>query len=383
MDVKEFTPDMAGTLIPTFTGKPDTTHAFMPNPLPPSWPWPERLWRLLIDARTAIASLDGTGKHLPTPEILLRPLQNREAQLSSKLEGTITDPQNQALFQADPRYPVSENDPVNAYREVFNYGRALRTGTDSGVGLPLSLRLIRDLHKILMDGVRGSNQTPGEFRTTQNQIGRPARFVPPPPVQMMTALSDFEKYLHTEDDYDPLVKAFMAHYQLEAIHPFGDGNGRVGRLLLSLTIAEWCKLSGQWLYMSAYFERNKNDYMDYLKSVSTHGNWEGWIEFCLEGVVDQANDAGKRCDKLLAQYKDFHQRLKQGSLRLAKIIDGLFESPVISVLTIKNKFNVSHPTARADLKKLESMGILVELNGMGRITYYCPEVYRVTYEDSI
>lgn len=200
---------------------------------------------------------------------------------------------------------------------------------------------------------------------------------------MMTALSDFEKYLHTEDDYDPLVKAFMAHYQLEAIHPFGDGNGRVGRLLLSLTIAEWCKLSGQWLYMSAYFERNKNDYMDYLKSVSTHGNWEGWIEFCLEGVVDQANDAGKRCDKLLAQYKDFHQRLKQGSLRLAKIIDGLFESPVISVLTIKNKFNVSHPTARADLKKLESMGILVELNGMGRITYYCPEVYRVTYEDSI
>ncbi|MEI9967382.1 MAG: Fic family protein [Terracidiphilus sp.] len=383
MDTKQFTPAMTGSLLTIPTGKPDAMLAFIPNPLPPTWEWPERLWKLLMEARTAIASLDGTGKHLPTPEILLRPLQNREAQLSSKLEGTITDPQNQALFQADPRYPVSESDPANAYREVFNYGRALRSRLESGVGLPLSLRLIRDLHKILMDGVRGSGQTPGEFRTTQNQIGRPARFVPPPPVHMLSALYEFEKYLYAEDDFNPLVRAFLAHYQFETIHPFGDGNGRVGRLLLSLTIAEWCKLSGQWLYMSAYFERNKTDYMDYLLSVSTHGNWEGWIEFCLEGVVSQANDAEKRCDKLLSLHKEFHRRLEKGSLRLAKIVEDLFESPVISVLHIKRKFNVSHPTARADLKKLASMGILYELSDMERITYYCPEVYRVTYEDLI
>lgn len=381
MDAKEFTLDMPGTLIPTLTGKPDTAHAFVPALLPPKWEWPTRLWPVLMEARTAIASLDGTGKHLPAPEILLRPLQNREAQLSSKLEGTITDPQNQALFQADPRYPVSDQDPVNAYREVFNYGRALRTRMGSGVGLPLSLRLIRDLHAILMDGVRGQNQTPGEFRTTQNQIGRPARFVPPPPTQMTEALYAFEKYLYADDDFDPLVKAFLAHYQFETIHPFGDGNGRVGRLLLSLTIAEWCKLSGQWLYMSAYFERNKNDYMDFMKSVSTHGNWEKWIEFCLQGVIDQANDAQKRCDKLLFLHKDFHNRLKKGTLRIAKILEGLFESPVVSVLNIKNKFGVSHATAKADLKKLEAMGILLEVTGMGNITYYCPEIYRVTYED--
>jgi Fic family protein len=383
MDVKEFTPSMSGTLLPLLTGKPDTTHAFIPNPLPPDWVWPQRLWPLLMQARTAIASLDGTGKHLPTPEILLRPLQNREAQLSSKLEGTITDPQNQALFQAEPRYPVSDQDPANAYREVFNYGLALRTRMDSGVGLPLSLRLIRDLHRILMDGVRGSNQTPGEFRTTQNQIGRPARFVPPPPLHMTNALNEFEKYLHTDSPHDPLVKAFLAHYQFETIHPFGDGNGRVGRLLLSLTIQEWCKLSGQWLYMSAYFEKHKTDYMDYLKSVSTHGNWEGWIEFCLEGVIEQANDAEKRCDKLLSLHKDFHNRLKKGSLRLAKILEGLFETPVVSVLNIKRTFGVSHPTARADLKKLESMGILVELSGMTNISYYAPQIYRVTYEDLV
>lgn len=381
MDSKEFTPDMPGTLIPTLTGKPDTAHAFVPAPLPPKWEWPSRLWPLLLEARTAIASLDGTGKHLPAPEILLRPLQNREAQLSSKLEGTITDPQDQALFQANPRYPVSDQDSVNALREVFNYGRALRTSMDSETRLPLSLRLIKELHAILMDGVRGQNQTPGEFRSTQNQIGRPARFVPPPPAQMTEALYAFEKYLYAGGDFDPLVRAFLAHYQFETIHPFGDGNGRVGRLLLSLTIAEWCKLSGQWLYMSAYFEKNKNEYMDLMKSVSTHANWEGWIEFCLQGVVDQAIDAQKRCDKLLSLHKDFHNRLKKGTLRIAKILEGLFESPVVSVLHIKNKFGVSHATAKSDLKKLEAMGILSELLGKGNITYYCPEIYRVTYED--
>ena len=383
MDSKEFTKAMTGTLIAISTGKPDATHAFVPNPLPPAWSWPARLWKLLLEARTAIASLDGTGKHLPNPEILLRPLQNREAQLSSKLEGTITDPQQQALFQADPRYPVSENDPANAYREVFNYGRALRSRLESGVGLPLSLRLIRDLHKILMDGVRGSSQTPGEFRTTQNQIGRPARFVPPPPLHMEQALYDFENYLHASDDYDPLVKAFLSHYQFETIHPFGDGNGRVGRLLLSLTIAEWCGLSSQWLYMSAYFERNKTDYMDLLLSVSTHGNWEGWIEFCLEGVVYQAKDAERRCDRLLALHKDFHRRLDKGTVRLSKIVESLFESPVVSVLHIKNNFGVTHPTARADLKKLAAMGIVRELERMEHITYYSPEIYRVTYEDLV
>lgn len=350
MDSKIFTENMTGSLIPITTGKPDVTHAFVPFPLPPVWKWPERLWSLLVDARTCLASLDGTGKHLPNPEILLRPLQNREAQLSSKLEGTITDPQDQALFQVEPRYPVSENDNANAYREVFNYSRALRLRLDNVVDLPLSKRLIRDLHRILMDGVRGANQTPGEFRTTQNQIGRPARFVPPPPLHMEKALNEFENFLYQDCEFNPLVKAFLAHYQFETIHPFGDGNGRVGRLLLSLTISEWCTLSNQWLYMSAYFERNKNDYMDLLLSVSTHGNWEGWIEFCLEGVIFQAKDAEARCDKLLGLHKDFHRRLDKGSIRLSKIVDGLFENPATTVLHIKNQFAITHPTARADLR---------------------------------
>jgi len=154
---------------------PDAPVAFTPHPLPPKWDWPESLWPLLVEERTCLASLDGTGKHLFNPEILLWPLQNREAQLSSKLEGTITDPTEQALFQADPRYPVSESDPNNAFREVFNYRRALRLRLDGTNDLPLSKRLVRELHEVLMDGVRG---------------------------------------------YDPLVRSFLVHYQFETIHPF-------------------------------------------------------------------------------------------------------------------------------------------------------------------
>jgi len=297
------------------------------------------------------------------------------------LEGTITDPQQQVLFQADPRYPTSERDPNNAFREVFNYRRALRLRLDGENDLPLSLRLIRELHAVLMDGVRGSDQRPGEFRTIQNQIGWPARFVPPPPEHLDETLNAFEQYLHSADSFDPLVRAFLAHYQFETIHPFRDGNGRVGRLLLSLMIAEWCNLSSQWLYMSAYFEKRKREYMDLLLGVSTHGAWEAWIRFCLEGVAAQSIDTEKRCDRLLALHRDFHARLKGGSVRLSGLVDRLFYSPVISVKQYKSMFSVTYPTARSDLKKLEALGIVQQLEKMDLITYYCTPIYRITYED--
>ncbi len=373
---------MTGRLVPVPNGPPDATVAFIPNPLPPAWEWPGSLWTRLIEARKCLSSLDGTGKHLPNPEILLQPLQSREAQLSSQLEGTITDPQQQVLFQADPRYPTSKYDPNNAFREVFNYRRALRLRLDGESDLPLSLRLIRELHTVLMDGVRGSDQRPGEFRAIQNQIGWPARFVPPPPQHLTEALDAFEKYLHSSDNsFDPLVRAFLAHYQFETIHPFRDGNGRVGRLLLSLMIAEWCGLSSQWLYMSAFFEKRKKEYMDLLLAVSTQGAWEAWISFCLEGVVAQSIDTEKRCDKLLALHRDFHARLKGGSVRLSKLVDRMFSSPAITVNQYKSEFKVTYPTARSDLKKLHALGIVEPLENMAVITYYCQPIYRITYED--
>jgi cell filamentation protein, protein adenylyltransferase len=381
MDRHDFNSSMTGELV-SIEGTPDAQVAFVPNPLPPNWTWPNRLWKLLVEARTCLASLDGTGKHLPNPAILLRPLQDREAQLSSQLEGTVTDPQQQALFQANPKYPVSATDPTNDYREVFNYRQALRMRLDGINSLPLSLRLIRDLHAVLMDGVRGSDQRPGEFRTIQNQIGRPAKFVPPPPQRLNETLNDFEKYLHADaDDFDPLVRAFLAHYQFETIHPFADGNGRVGRLLLSLTIAEWCKLSSQWLYMSAFFERRKKEYMDLLFGVSARGDWEPWLEFCLQGAVSQAVDTQKRCDKLMGLHRDFHRRLKGGSVRLSGLVDSLFESPVVTVTMVKERFHVSYPTAKSDLQKLQTLGIANPLDHSGQITYYCSQIYAVTYED--
>jgi Fic family protein len=382
MDAAIFTEKMTGKLVPVLNGPPDAAFAFIPNALPPRWNWPSSLWPLLLEARRSLSSLDGTGKHLPNPEILLQPLQTREAQLSSQLEGTFTDPQKQILFQADPSYPTSANDPNNAFREVFNYRRALRLRLDRANTLPLSLRLIRELHTKLMHGVRGSDQQPGEFRTIQNQINYPARFVPPPPQNLAQTLDDFEKYLHsTECEYDPLVKAFLTHYQFETIHPFRDGNGRVGRLLLSWVIAEWCGLSNQWLYMSAFFEKRKKEYMDLMLNVSTQGGWEPWIRFCLEGVVSQSVDAEKRCDKLLGLHKDFHKRLKAGSVRLSKLVDQLFSSPVISVNQYKRLFGVSYPTARLDLKKLEATGIVEPLETMTEITYYCPPIYVITFEE--
>lgn len=381
MELENFTEAMTGRLVPVPGGSPGAKYAFIPNPLPPDWKWPDRLWPLLIEARKCLSSLDGTGKHLPNPEIVLQPLQSREAQLSSQLEGTITDPQQQILFQADPKYPVSDNDPTNAFREVFNYRLALRSRLSNPGEIPLSLRLIRNLHATLMDGVRGADQRPGEFRQIQNQIGWPARFVPPPPEHLAGTLDAFESYLHSSNSYDPLVKAFLAHYQFETIHPFRDGNGRVGRLLLSITIAEWCKLSSQWLYMSPYFEKKKRQYMDLLFAVSAEGSWQNWVQFCLEGVVAQAQDTEKRCDKLLELHREFHERLKAGSVRLSRLVDSLFESPVITVNQYRSRVGVTYPTARSDLRKLEALGIVQEVQGGSIITYWSKPIFMVTFED--
>jgi Fic family protein len=384
MNPDAFTDGRAGELV-RVSGSPGITHAFVPAPLPPDWKWPEELWPILMEARTALASLDGVGRYLPNPELLLTPLQNREADRSSSLEGTITDPQQQALFKVEPKYPSSVEDPTNDAREVFNYSRALQIRKTEAGNLPLSLRLIRALHAVLMDGVRGSDKNPGEFRRLQNQVGRPARYVPPPVESLADQLDAFERYLHTANQLDPLVRAFLAHYQFEAIHPFADGNGRVGRLLLALCIAEWCDLSNQWLYMSAYFDRNKDRYIDLMFRISTHGDWEAWIAFCLQGVVETAADTQTRCERLLTLSKTYRDKLSSigGSIRLSEIVDDLFDSPVAVVTHVQKKHKVTYPTARSDLKKLADAGILTPFEGTPQISYYCRDILDITYEDTL
>jgi Fic family protein len=376
----DFGPRKTGTLVNV--GLPGIPHAFNPDPLPASWTWPPELWPVLLEAHKALSALDGTGKHLSNPELLLRPLQKREAQKSSTLEGTYTDPQQQVLFDLEPSLGDTD-ETTNARREVFNYARALDLRRKTRDELPISLRLIKELHRVLMSGVRGAEKNPGDFRRLQNQIGRPARYVPPPVTLMAEQLDRFEKYLHGRRQHDPLVEAFIAHYQFEAIHPFMDGNGRVGRLLLAILIEDWCGLSNQWLYMSDYFDRNKDEYFDRLLRVSTHGDWTGWIAFCLAGVVQQALDTMRRYERLISLYRDYHEKVLSvgGNLRLFSIVDGLFNNPVARVTTTAAECGVSYPTARTDLRRLESAGIIKHLQGSAPITYVCVPILDIIYSD--
>lgn len=382
MELSQFGPFAPGELI-EISGLLGAEYAFIPAPLPPAWEWPVSMWPLLMEARIALASLNGVGSYLPDPQLILRPIQFREAVRSSSLEGTYTQPRQQALFELDPESLDEKERENNAYREISNYARALQSYFNQPQDLPLSLRLIRSLHRILMTGVRGSDKEPGEFRRVQVHIGMPPRFVPPPHNGLSACLDALEKYLHIDKAaYDPLVDAFLVHYQFETIHPFRDGNGRVGRLLLSIMIAERCGMSVPWLHMSAYFDANRNEYIDRLFRISTDADWQGWIEFCLKGVIHQAKDTELRCRKLLALRQEYQSRVLslKGSYRLSGIVDGLFQNPVLQVPYVRNKYNTTYPTAKADLEKLVKVGILVEAVEQRQRTFYCQQIMDIIYE---
>lgn len=383
MELSRFSDASPGELIPV-QGIRGGSHAFLPDFLPPAWEWPAELWPILLNAHRELARLDGIGSHLPDPNLLLRPLQNRESERSSRLEGTFTNPQQQMLFELEPYLPQSLEDPANAYREVANYARALRLGLQMLEDeRPFSQWMMRELHRTLLDGVRGSDSHPGTFRQVQVQIGRPPRFIPPPPFYLAERLDNLEQIARRpERMYDPLVDAFVLHYQFEAIHPFEDGNGRVGRLLLALMITKWCGLSNPWLYMSAYFDVNKDEYLERLFRVSAHNEWQGWIHFCLSGVTEQAIDTARRCERLVqlsASYKERVNRL-EGSWRLQSIAESLFVTPVVQISVLVGQYEVTYPTAKADVDKLLSVDILQEIPESSPRAYFAPEILSITYE---
>lgn len=384
LDINRFTASKTGQLI-EISGIPGVNHAFIPNPLPPQWDWPVELWPVLMKAKEELARLDGIGRHLPNPQLLLTPLQRREAQRSSSLEGTYATPQQLLLFEINPAEVEVIGEKEQPAREVTNYRRALQLREEMKETLPVSLRLIRELHRVLLEGVRGSTAEPGQFRRGQIQIGSGARYVAPPANYLKECLDSFEKYLHQEKHLDPLAEAFLAHYQFEAIHPFRDGNGRVGRLLLSITIEDWCGLSGQWLYMSAYFEKYKDEYIDRLFRVSTEGDWSGWLHFCLQGVKSQALDAQVRCSRLLDLRSSYRQRIDKldNPGRLYQIMEDLFIRPFTTAPWTQEKYQVSYPTARADLERLVNLGILTDLKLRIRRqkAYLCRDIFNITYDD--
>jgi len=354
--------------------------AFVPNKLPPQWEIPNRLWPLVVEARAALSKLDGIGQTLPDQDLLLEPLKGSEAISSSRIEGTYATAQELMLFELSGREVRSAQDPANAWMEVSNYRRSLSHGISQLKELPFCSRLIKELHAILMRGVRSHPSQPGEWRDHQVAIGPSRRFVPPPVPQMLSALNDLEKYVNESTMLDPLVRAYIVHYQFEAIHPFADGNGRIGRVVLSLMIGDWCKLSVPWLYMSPYYERFKDEYVSRMFRVSTVGDWDGWIEFCLRGTVHQAQDAILKCEQLLKLKREFLDRMKStGSPRTDRIINDLFKTPVVRLSNLRETYAVTYPTAQADVDRLVAANILLPIPNEHPKAYFSPEVIRIAY----
>lgn len=349
--------------------------AFVPNPLPPALRWTSGLVTALSKADRALGQLSGLGRSLPNPHLLIRPFMRREAVLSSRIEGTQASLSDLYAFEGG-QPPLFESPPD--VREVHNYVRALEYGLDRLGTLPLSLRLIREIHARLMEDVRGEHQTPGEFRRSQNWIGPPgctlneAIYVPPSPEEMHKALYALEDYLHSEPSLPPLVRLGLTHYQFEAIHPFLDGNGRVGRLLLTLLLCEWGLLSQPLLYLSAYFNTHREAYYDLLLRVSREGAWEDWLTFFLRGVAVQARDAISRAQRIEDLHEDYHVQMleDQAPAGVLQVIDWLFVQPLVTIRQVEQELDLTYQTARRYVDRLEEKGILREITGQARNRVY-------------
>lgn len=358
--------------------------AFIPDPLPKHWKIPYEIWPLLAEAREELARLDGVGRHMPNYELLLKPLQQREAIRSSSMEGTYATPEQLLLFELDPREPKSHNDPINAWKEVSNYGKALRRGHQLLEKIPISIRLIKELHKQLMSGVRGHHRDSGQFRRTQVFVGSDRRYIPPAVPEMKKCLFDMEEYINKDIKIDPLILCFMVHYQFEAIHPFLDGNGRIGRLLLSIMIYKLCNLTSPWLYLSSYFDRYKDEYIHSLFNVSAKGDWDSWISFCLRATIYQAKDARKRFDKLVNLKEKYLLKMTRygGNIRLHKLIEKLFELPALTTPQAASILDITFPTAKNDIEALIRLKILIDskLSQRPKI-FLAPEIILLAYSD--
>jgi len=315
-----------------------------------------------------LGELVGLARMLPNPDLLVRPFVHREAVSSSRIEGTETDMADLYAYEAGHlRLPGGQPSPAEAgVREVLNYVHALDYGLERVNALPVSLRLIREVHERLMEGVRGGHATPGQFRRMQNWIGPPgctlagATYVPPPVPEMREALGALEKYLHRDDLCPPLVRLAFVHCQFESIHPFVDGNGRVGRLLIALLMVHWRLLPQPLLYLSSFFEQRRQEYYDLLDAVRARGAWDEWVRFFLRAVVDQSHDTIARARRLQDLQAEWRDRLVaiSPSTRLLRLAERLLESPVLSVRDAERVLGVSNRAARANVEKLLKAGIL-------------------------
>jgi Fic family protein len=377
MDQSQFSTHDTGRLVKTLDGHV----AFVPAPLPPKIDLSFELMRRLSEADHALGTLGGIGRILPNPHLLTQPFLNREAVLSSRIEGTEASATDLALFQAAGAPESNESD----VHEVSNYVTALRYGLNRLDELPLSLRFLREVHAKLMTDVRGGDRNPGEFRHVQNWIGPPgsridtATYVPPPVQEMHAALDQFERYLHDRSPMPVLLRAALAHYHFEAIHPFLDGNGRVGRLLIAFMLHVENVLDQPLLYLSAFFERHRREYYRRLIEVTTKGAWLDWIDFFLRGVAEQANDAVRRTRELLDLSENYRHKIApaRNAGVLSSLIDSLFASPATTIPAVAAKFEMSYPAAKKNVQKLVALDILKPRRAGRGSVYVAEDVLKI------
>ena len=362
--------------------------AFVPHPLPPDLDQ-ARLLPVLAEAAESIGELRGIGRTLPNAYLLVRPLQRREAVASSNIEGTYTNLSDLFMFEAGADDKARPPDT----REVANYVKALEASITRLKDIPVSLRLIREAHALLMSGTkqdRGAKIVPGEFRTEQNWIGsrrdtvKTARFVPPPPDAMQQALNDLENYINEDDGLHPLIRLALIHYQFETIHPFPDGNGRVGRLLIPLVLHERGVLTQPLLYLSPYLEKHRDAYIDALYEVSRTGAWIEWIQFFLRTVVAQCRDTIQRVQHLQELQVAYRARLRKahGSMHVLTLADRLFESPFITVPRAQKLLGLTYRGAQLNVEKLVAAGVLVELPESHPKFYVAAEILELVQREA-
>lgn len=363
---------MPGSRAGRFVAQPQGYVAFVPAPLPPDPPlvFDAELRKLLSEADQAVGRLDGVAQLLPNPDLYVAMYVRREAVLSSQIEGTQSTLEDVLNFELGGGQ-VGLPDDVE---EVVNYVLALNHGLRRLPEIPVSRRLIRELHARLLSTGRGSRKQPGEFRTTQNWIGPPgamlaeATYVPPPVAQMNEALNALERYVHADTDTPPLVRLALIHVQFEMIHPFVDGNGRVGRLLIVLLLVHWGLLPQPLLYLSAFFERYRDDYYRGLLDVSHRGRWEEWVEFFLRGVREQARDAlesARAVIDLREKYRAMVTGARASRITL-DVVEALFANPWVSAPMLRDRIKVTFRTAQKAVDELVKLGILREMTGRQR-----------------
>jgi len=354
----------------------EAVRAYVPRPLPPVPPIRiEQLLGRLSAADQAIGRLDGISILLPDKNLFLYMYVRKEAVLSSQIEGT------QSTLSDLLRFEATEGKPIDDIREVSNYVNALMYGLERLATLPISLRLIREMHERLLDSGRGQSQNPGEFRRSQNWIGgtRPgnAMFVPPPPQEVLPTLGALEKFIHEATDLPPLIKAGLMHVQFETIHPFLDGNGRLGRLLITLYLCSQKVLQQPLLYLSLYFKTHRADYYRLLQEVRERGAWEAWLEFFLDGVAitaNQAFDATTRIHELIRNDRDRIAEHERASSAL-RVHEVLQTSPFLTSTKARARTGLAKPTINAAFEQLRKIGIVEEVTGRQRGRVYAYRDY--------